>query len=194
MTLLICGAVLCVAITALFTFQVLNFRSNFQRDATTLAIIIADNSAAALFFQDDAAATAVLLTLQAKSTVVTASLVLTNSSVFAHFGQAEEAKVLSQFPPAGECRFSGGDLLVSQPVKWKGERVSTLYLRLDYQRTFLALLGFYGLVVEASRSCRLFWRESFQAGWVARLQVPSSNWREPPKRSGRKRTTRCARL
>ena len=147
MTLLICGAVLCVAITALFTFQVLNFRSNFQRDATTLAAVIADNSAAALFFQDDAAAAAVLQTLQAKSTVVTASLVLTNSSVFAHFGQAEEAKALSQFPPAGECRFSGGDLLISQPVKWKGERVSTLYLRLDYQQTFLALLRFYGLVV-----------------------------------------------
>src|ERR1017187_5477882 len=147
MTLLICGAVLCVAITALFTFQVLNFRSNFQRDATTLAAVIADNSAAALFFQDDAAAAAVLQTLQAKSTVVTASLVLTNSSVFAHFGGAEEAKALSQFPPAGECRFSGGDLLVSQPVKWKGEQVSTLYLRLDYQQTFLALLRFYGLVV-----------------------------------------------
>src|ERR1035437_11194376 len=128
MTLVICGAVLCVAITALFIFQVLNFRSNFQRDATTLAVVIADNSAAALFFQDDAAATAVLQTLQAKSTVVTASLVLTNSSVFAHFGQAEEAKALSQFPPAGECRFSGGDLLISQPVKWKGGRVSTLYL------------------------------------------------------------------
>jgi PAS domain S-box-containing protein len=147
MTLLICGAVLCVAITALFSFQVLNFRSNYQRDAVTLATVIADNSAAALFFQDDAAATAVLLTLQAKPTVETASLVLTNKSVFAHFGTAEEAKALSQFPPAGECRFSGGDLLVSQPVKWKGERVSTLYLRLDYRRTFLALLGFYGLVV-----------------------------------------------
>ena len=31
MTLLICGAVLLVAIAGLFTFQVLNFRSNFHR-------------------------------------------------------------------------------------------------------------------------------------------------------------------
>ena len=80
MTLLICGAVLCVAITALFTFQVLNFRSNFQRDAATLAVVIADNSAAAIYFEDDVAATGVLLTLQAKPTVVAASLVLTNGS------------------------------------------------------------------------------------------------------------------
>ena len=39
MTLLICGAVLFVAIAALFTFQVLNFRFNFQRDTATLASI-----------------------------------------------------------------------------------------------------------------------------------------------------------
>ena len=51
MTLLICGAVLCVAIAALFTFQVLNFRSNFQRDTATLAAIIANNSTAALRLQ-----------------------------------------------------------------------------------------------------------------------------------------------
>ena len=147
MTLLICGAVLCVAIAVLFTFQVLNFRSSFQRDATTLATVIADNSAAALFFQDDAAATAVLLTLQANPNVKTASLVLTNRSVFAHFGNAEGVDALLQFPPAGECRFSGGDLLIAQPVKWKGERVSTLYLRLDYHQTFQSLVGIYGLVV-----------------------------------------------
>ena len=39
MTLLICGAVLCVAITALFGFQVWNFHDNFQRDAATLAAV-----------------------------------------------------------------------------------------------------------------------------------------------------------
>src|ERR1017187_1550523 len=60
MTLLICGVVLLVAIATLFTFQVLNFRSNFERDAATLAVVIADNSAAACSFGDDVAATEVL--------------------------------------------------------------------------------------------------------------------------------------
>ena len=159
MTLVICGAVLCVAITALFTFQVLNFRSNFQRDTATLAVVIADNSAAACSFGDDAAATGVLLTLQAKSNVLSATLVLTNvepslalqgltnGSLLAHFGKPEYANTLSQFPPAGGSRFMRGYLLVTQPVEWKGDRKGTLYLRSDYQRTFLALLRFYGLVV-----------------------------------------------
>jgi len=147
MTLLICGAVLCVAITALFTFQVLNFRSNFQHDTATLAAVIANNSTAAMVFKDDEAATEVVGSLQAKPTVVAACLVLPNGSLFAHFGKAEDAKALSQFPPAGEYRFTGGHLLLTQPVKWKGEQVGTLYLRSDYQRTFLELLGLYGQVV-----------------------------------------------
>src|SRR5882672_4143875 len=76
MTLMICGAVLCVAIAALFTFQVLNFRSNFQQDATTLAVIIARNSTAALAFKDDNAGTELVGSLRAKPTVIAASLVL----------------------------------------------------------------------------------------------------------------------
>lgn len=56
MTLLICGAVLCVAIAALFYFQVRNFRDNFELDAATLAAVIANNSTAALTFDDAKAA------------------------------------------------------------------------------------------------------------------------------------------
>src|SRR5436190_9827394 len=70
MTLLICGAVLCVAVVALFSFQVLNFRSNFQSDTATLAAIIANNSTAAMAFKDDRTATEVVGALQAKPNVV----------------------------------------------------------------------------------------------------------------------------
>jgi PAS domain S-box-containing protein len=150
MTLVICGAVLCVAIAALFTFQVLNFRANFQRDASALAAVVANHSTAAMAFGDEETATEMVCSLQAKVTVVTASLVLSNGLVFAHFpqnGKAEDTKALSQFPRAEGYLFTGGDLLLTHPVTVKGEQVGTLYLRLDYQRTFLALLRFYGLVV-----------------------------------------------
>ena len=147
MTLLICGAVLCVAIAALFTFQVLNFRSNFQQDTATLATVIANNSTAAMDFKYDQAATEVLNTLLAKPTVLAASLALPDGSLFAHYGPAEDAEARSQFPPAGGYRFVGGHLLVTEAVKSKGERVGTLYLRSDYRQTFLELLGFYSLVV-----------------------------------------------
>jgi PAS domain S-box-containing protein len=147
MTLLICGAVLCVAIATLFTFQVLNFRSNFQHDATTLAVIIANNSTAALAFKDDKTGIEVVRALKAKPTVVAASLALPDGSLFARFGKAEDARALAQFPPAGECRFVDGHLLLTQPVELNREQIGTLYLRSNYQQTLLKLLGFYALVI-----------------------------------------------
>src|SRR5438445_11322532 len=82
-TLLICGAVLCVAIAVLFTFQVLNFRSNFQRDTATLAVVIANHSTAAMAFTDEQAGAEVVAALRAKPSVVAASLVLPNGALFA---------------------------------------------------------------------------------------------------------------
>jgi PAS domain S-box-containing protein len=146
MTLLICGAVLLVAIAGLFTFQVLNFRSNFQRDTVTLAAVIANQSTAAMAFKDEKTATEVVSALEAKPSVVSASLVWPDGT-FAHFGKTEKTQAWSEFPPASQYRFVGGELLVTQPVKLKGERVGTLYLRSDYRRTFLQLLGFYGEIV-----------------------------------------------
>lgn len=147
MTLLICGAVLLVAIVALFVFQVLNFRSNFQRDTSTLAAIIANQSTAVMQFKDDATATEVVGALQAKPTVLSASLVLPDGSILAYYGIKEQTGVLAKFPPPGEYRYTGGNLLFAQPVILKSECLGTLYLRMDYQRTFLELLGFYGLVI-----------------------------------------------
>lgn len=147
MTLVICGAVLCVATAALFTFQVLNFRSNFQRDTETLAAIIANNSTAAIAFKDDQAAAEIVGALSAKPSVVAANLTLADGSLFAHFGTLEDAGARSQYPPAGESRFVSGQLLVTQPVNLKGERVGTLYVRADYRRTFLELLSLFGEIV-----------------------------------------------
>ncbi len=147
MTLLICGAVQFIAVGSLFVFQVLNFRSNFQRDNSTLAAIIASQSTAVMEFKDEATAAEVVGALQAKPTVLSASLALTNGTILAHYGLKEPAPALATFPPPGEHRFHDGHLLLTQPVLLKNERVGTLYLRTDYHRTFLELLGFYGQVV-----------------------------------------------
>src|SRR3954469_24022670 len=146
-TLLICGATLCVAIAALFGFQVLNFRLSFQRDAVTVAAIIANNSESAMSFKDEEAAAAVVRSLQAKPTVLGASLVLPDGKIVGRFGVWETSKTLAQYPRSGESMFLGGHLLVTQPVIWKLERLGTLYLRSDYQRALRTLLNFYALLI-----------------------------------------------
>ena len=147
MTLLICGAVLFVAIAALFTFQVLNFRSNFQRDTATLAAIIANNSTAVLAFKDANGAAEVVGSLKARPTVVSASLVLADGSVFARFGKAEDAHDLAQFPPEGKSEFTGEYLLHTESVVLDKKPVGTLYLRSDFRRTLVQLLRLYALVI-----------------------------------------------
>ena len=147
MTLLICGAVLFVAIAALFTFQVLNFRTNFQRDTATLAAIIANNSTAALAFKDPKAGAEVIGSLQAQPTAIAATLVLPDGSLFAQFGKDQETGDLSQFPPPGKFRFTHGHLLYTQAVELDQKQVGTLYLRSEYWRSFVELLGFYALVI-----------------------------------------------
>src|SRR5215472_8724844 len=136
MTLVICGAVLLIAIASMFAFQVLTFRSNFQRDTATLAVIIANNSAAALAFKDEQAAAEVVGALSAKPTIVAAALVLPDGSFFAAFGSRENEASLCEFPPPLTSRFAHGQLLLTQPVMLKGDRLGMLYLRSDYQRTF----------------------------------------------------------
>src|SRR5581483_203175 len=160
LTLLICGAVLCVAILALFFFQILTFRSTFQRDAETLAVVIANNSTAALSFKDDQVGAEVIGALKAEPTIVSASLALPDGSIFAHYGVPETISSLAKFPPPEISRFTAGELLITQPVvnnnsptagaavgKRQGERVGLLYLRFDYRTTFRELLGFYGEVI-----------------------------------------------
>jgi hypothetical protein len=146
------GTILLVSIAALFVFQVLNFRSNFQRDSSTLAAVLANQSTAAMQFKDDATAAEVVGALQAKPSVLSASLVLPDGSILAHYGIREQKNALAKFPPPGEYRFISGHLLFVQPVILKQDRVGTLYLRTDYRRTFLELLGFYGQVI-AGASC-----------------------------------------
>src|SRR5215831_3919156 len=147
-SLLICGAVLCLATAILFVFQVWTFRSQFRSDTTTLATVIANNSTAAIAFQDAANATEIVQALAAaKGTVLAATLATPDKIGFAHYGRSEAADSIAAYPPDNHDRFVGGDLLVTRPVTLKGERVGTLYLRADYRHTFLQLLGVYGLVV-----------------------------------------------
>ena len=147
MTLVIVGTILLVAVAALFSFQIQNFRSNFQSDTETLAVIIANNSTAALDFKDAGGGAEVVGSLKAVPTVVSATLVTPDGTLFAQFGKPEPAGAWAQFPPPRESRFTGGYLLRTQPVILNKKQVGTLYLRANFQRTFSKLLEFYGFVI-----------------------------------------------
>lgn len=149
MTLVIVGTILPLAIVVLFTFQVLNFRASFQSENATLAAATASNSTVALAFKDAENGKEVIGSLSAAPQVISATLMEPDGSVLARFGADENIDSLSQFPPAGKARFTGGDLLLTQAVFLEGKRTGTLYLRSNFQRLLFKMLKFYALLVLA---------------------------------------------
>jgi uncharacterized membrane protein affecting hemolysin expression len=73
-TLVTCGAALAIALSALFWFQSVNFRSNFAAQIQTLGVIVAQNSVTPLTLHDRKAAEEVLSALQINPQITGAAL------------------------------------------------------------------------------------------------------------------------
>jgi PAS domain S-box-containing protein len=146
-SLLICGAVLVLAVGSLFLYQVFNFRSQFETDTATLATIIANNSTAAMDFKDAENAAEIIRALQAKSSVISATLATPDGVPFVSFGYRETRETLGQFPGEGKSKYVKGHLLVTRAVVAKGNKSGILLLRAEYRRSFTQLVSVYAVVV-----------------------------------------------
>jgi PAS domain S-box-containing protein len=146
MTLLVSGTVLTVALSVLFTYQVLSFHSSFKRDTATLAEIIANNSTAALAFDDRKAAGEILASLKAKPTVRGACLTDRQGAVIASAGHLD-FEAPNMFPSDKEFLVRNGMLQYTQPVILEGRVLGRLYLENEYRSALLDLLRFYGLLI-----------------------------------------------
>ena len=149
MTLVICGAVLFVAIAALFTFQVWNFGTNFAEKETTLANVIAYYCDLPVAMNDSKGVTDIINGMKSDSAVISATVAWRDGSMTARYGPAETTNSLSEFFPFPGYHFAGGQLLITQPIFVNGEKQppATLYVRADYRSTLLNLLKFYGLIL-----------------------------------------------
>ncbi len=141
-TLIICSVVMLAASAALFAFQLLHFHSSFERETAALSAIVASNTKPALVSANATTAAEVLRSLRAYPPIVTASLVSPSGRVLAHYGKPEAAESFSQFPPAGESRFTRRNLLRSQPVALDTQGLGMLYLRFDYWEPLMTVLEF----------------------------------------------------
>jgi two-component system, NtrC family, sensor kinase len=149
--LITCTAALVVACAALFAFQFLQFRSNFERDLAAIAGIIGNNSTAAMRFPGDegkADGLEILGSLRAKPQIVGAALVLKDGTVLARTGDLKlpESNMPSFAPGLQEV---DGDYLYSYAVWNDGERLGTLILRPDYRSEAHKLLSVYAGILAA---------------------------------------------
>ena len=86
MNLLVSGAVLLIAATAFFSYDVFSFRRSLIRNLDAQVQIIGENSVSALTFNDEQTATATLQSLQSSPDVLAATLVRNDGKVFAQYG------------------------------------------------------------------------------------------------------------
>ena len=137
-----CTAALCVATSALFALQFLNFKRDFQRDLVAVAEIIASNSTAAVQFQNEDDTREILSALKAKPQIAGAEIVHSDGSSLAAVGHTHGYRDAKQ-PADPGFRDDGFDLLYVHPIILDRERIGTLFLHTDYAR-------------QASRLHRLF--------------------------------------
>ncbi len=142
--LLTCGTVLVLALAALFVLQTITIKSHFVRDLSALGQIMAHNSSAAVAFNDHDAAVQMLASVENRSDIKTACLVLANGKHVTGSDRDGGHDKSAEGSLTEGYRFIGSDILFASPVAIDGKRLGTLYLRTDLSPTRTNLLKLYG--------------------------------------------------
>src|SRR5205814_7565943 len=131
---------------AFVLFEVISFRKAMTENLSSLASVVGDNCTAALKFGDRATARELLGTLEKESHFTAACIYDHNGKVFESYLRDQAS---FQFPPpsAGERHeFTSDYLELFRPIKLKGERIGTIYMRSDLDELYKRLRQFGGIV------------------------------------------------
>jgi signal transduction histidine kinase len=157
------GGALLLAGAAIIYLNISRFQEEMKRDLASLAEIVAQNSTAAVSFRDPTAETETLSALKARPSIVGAAVYDQEGRLFAHVEPGGSGG--APYPPRpgpDTAELEDGALTVFHPIKLKGERIGTVYLRSNlvelWNRVWAQVLT-VGLV--------------FLASWIVALMLSS---------------------
>ena len=133
--LLSCSIALLLAAAVRGGFQYYSLRETFSHDLAALSKVIASNTTAAVTFQDAKSASEVLQALEAKASVLSASLWLPDGTVLSRFGADDDLGGIKPATDRPATHFPGLAFRHLQPVILDGEQIATLYVRADFGPT-----------------------------------------------------------
>ncbi len=133
--LLSCSIALLLAAAVRGGFQYYSLRETFSHDLAALSKVIASNTTAAVTFRDAKAASEVLQALEAKASVLSASLWLPDGTVLSRFGADDDLGGIKPATDRPATHFPGLAFRHLQPVILDGEQIATLYVRADFGPT-----------------------------------------------------------
>nr|WP_284732244.1 EAL domain-containing protein [Sphingobium nicotianae] len=130
------------------TREVTDWRRQTLSELKSSAGIIAANTAPALLFDDRKAAADTLAALSEVPNVMFAAVYDKEGNMFATYGAKTGGPGrLASSPQETDYQFSGNSLVLSQPIRFKGERLGTIYLKSDLRRLISSLLLAGGLTL-----------------------------------------------
>jgi PAS domain S-box-containing protein len=135
----------CATFTA---YELITFRKGMVRNLSTLAEIVGNNTSAALDFTDATAAAETLSALKAEPDIIGACVYARKGGVFARYDRSGDTN--SFRPPATASQegysFQKDRLVLSHPIRLKGETMGVVYLESDLHALYGLLTRFASIV------------------------------------------------
>jgi PAS domain S-box-containing protein len=144
-TLVTCGAALAIALSALFWFQSVHFRTNFASQLQTLATIVAQNSVGPLAQNDKKSAAEVLSALQINPQITSASLFDSEGKLFAEYGSSVNGPAGSGPAELDRVTFDDDYAHLSQTVPLLDAKQGRLQVHARFENR--ALVSLYTVVM-----------------------------------------------
>ncbi len=123
------GVSLLLAGASIIYFNYSRFQQEMKSDLASLAEIVAQNSTAPLSFGDISAEADTLRALKARPSIVGAAVYDKTGKLFAHVEPLGGGVAYPLRPGLDSAEIENGALGVFHPIKLKGERIGTVYLR-----------------------------------------------------------------
>jgi signal transduction histidine kinase len=133
--------VLSIACAAFIAYEVAGYRSTMQREAVTIAQMLADSSAAAITFDDARAARESLNTLRAETRVELGCLYGKQKRLVASYQSQDSAESCPPAPDGRAVWFTQNQLMVSEPVEMARERIGTVFLRMSLREAHRRMIN-----------------------------------------------------
>ena len=144
------GSALLLACSIVLGYDYLALRESIRNERSILAEIFGSGSAAALRFGDSKAAEEILAGLQAEPHVSGARIHAAGGEVFASYRRnPDSGGFLAGSPRAEGTWFKGGRLLVSRPIRLRGQRIGSIYLESDLDEIDARFKGFAAIVASS---------------------------------------------
>lgn len=132
MNLLVSAVVLLIATLAFFTYDLISFRANLERNLEAEAQMIGDNSISAMLFNDQQSAITTLASLHHSPDVIGGALRLPDGRIFASYGPPVHPDAPIHRLAAGEhdhvWSVEGPRLLIAHRIVFQNKEVGSVYI------------------------------------------------------------------